>query len=151
VNLLQPRGNDLLVREIDVLREAVRHVRQRHRFRIGAWIVLPDHLHCIWTLPPGDSGFSTLWRLLEREVSRNWPRTEHLSEVRRNAGELGIWQRRYREHLIRDDGDLERDVNYVHVSPLKHGWVERVSDWSCSTFHRYVERGIYAKSRSLRV
>ncbi len=143
VNLLQRRGNDLLVREIEVLREAVRHFRQRRPFRIDAWVVLPDHLHCIWTLPPGDSDFSTRWRLLKSEFSRSLPRTEHRSEVRRNAGERGIWQRRYWEHLIRDDADLERHVNYVHVNPLKHGWVERVSDWPYSTFDRYVVRGIY--------
>ena len=143
VNLLQRHGNDLLVREIDLLRATVRNVRSHHPFRIDAWVVLPDHLHCVWTLPPGDSDFSTRWRLLNSGFSRALPKTERLSDVRSNAGERGIWQRHYWEHFISSDADFERHVDYVHVNPLKHGWVKRVSDWPYSTFHRYVEKGIY--------
>jgi putative transposase len=142
-NLLQRNGNDLLVREIDLLRDVVRGVRRRYPFRIDAWAVLPEHLHCIWTLPPGDSDFSTRWRLIKSGFSRALPKVERLSEVRRNAGERGIWQRHYWEHAIRDEADFERHVDYVHVNPLKHGWVRRVADWPYSTFHRYVEKGIY--------
>jgi putative transposase len=143
VNLLQRHGNDLLVREIDLLRNMVRQVRKRHPFYIDAWVVLPEHLHCVMTLPPGDSDFSLRWRLIKSGFSRALPKTEHRSEVRNAAGERGIWQRHYWEHLIRDDADYRRHVDYVHVNPLRHGHVRRVRDWPYSTFHQYVEAGVY--------
>ena len=143
VNLLQRRNNDLLVREIYWLREAVKRVRERYPFRIDAWVVLPEHLHCVWTLPPGDADFSTRWRLIKSGFSRALPGTEYRSNRRQAAGERGIWQRRYWEHFIRDDTDYQRHVDYVHVNLLKHGHVRRVADWPYSTFHRYVARGIY--------
>ncbi|MDD5058647.1 MAG: transposase [Sideroxydans sp.] len=143
VNLLQRYGNDLLVREINLLRDTVRQVRNQHPFRIDAWVVLPEHLHCVMTLPPGDSDFSLRWRLIKSGFSRALPKTEHRSEVRKAAGERGIWQRHYWEHLIRDDADYQRHVDYVHVNPLKHGLVRRVRDWPYSTFHQYVEAGVY--------
>jgi putative transposase len=143
VNLLERHGNDLLVREIDLLRTTVRQVRDKHPFHINAWVVLPEHLHCILTLPPGDSDFSTRWRLIKSGCSRALPKTERRSAVRQAAGERGIWQRHYWEHLIRDDADYRRHVDYVHVNPLKHGHVKRARDWPYSTFHRYVAAGIY--------
>jgi len=143
VNLLERHGNDLLVREIERLRETVRRVRTRYPFRINAWVVLPNHLHCVWTLPPDDADFSTRWRLIKSGFSRALPRTERLSDVRKAAGERGIWQRHYWEHLIRDEADYQRHVDYVHVNPVKHVLVKRVSDWPYSTFHHYVRQGIY--------
>jgi putative transposase len=132
-----------LIREINLLRDAVRKVRKRHPFQIDAWVVLPEHLHCVWTLPPGDSDFSMRWRLIKSGFSRALPKTERLSKVRKAAGERGIWQRHYWEHLIRDDVDYQRHVDYVHVNPLKHALVKRVADWPYSTFHQYVTQGIY--------
>jgi putative transposase len=143
VNLLERRANDLLVREIDLLRDTVRRVRHKHPFHIDAWVVLPEHLHCVMTLPPGDSDFSLRWRLIKCGFSRALPKTEHRSRVHQQAGERGIWQRHYWEHLIRDEADYRRHVDYVHVNPLKHGHVRRVRDWPYSTFHRYVEAGVY--------
>ncbi len=143
VNLLQRRGNDLLVREIATLRRVVRDVRKRYGFHINAWVVLPDHLHCVLTLPPGDSDFSLRWRLIKSGFSRAMPKTETLSAVRKAAGERGIWQRHYWEHLIRDELDYRRHVDYVYVNPLKHGLVQCVVDWPYSTFHRDVAAGIY--------
>ncbi|MGJ0484099.1 MAG: REP-associated tyrosine transposase [Methylomicrobium sp.] len=143
VNLLQRHHNDLLIREIDLLRETVRRVRERHLFQIDAWVVLPEHLHCVWTLPSGDSDFSMRWRLIKSGFSRALPKTERRSAIRKAAGERGIWQRHYWERLIRDDADYQRHVDYVHVNPLKHGLVKRVDDWPYSTFHRHVAKGIY--------
>jgi len=143
VNLLERHGNDLLVREIALLREVVRRVCNRHPFHIDAWVVLPEHVHCVLTLPPGDSGFSLRWRLIKSGFSRALPKTERRSVVRQTAGERGIWQRHYWEHLIRDETDYQRHVDYVHVNPLKHGHVKRVRDWPYSTFHRYVEASMY--------
>jgi putative transposase len=145
MNLLERHGNDLLVREIDLLRHTVRRVGDKYPFYIDAWVVLPEHLHCVMTLPPGDSDFSLRWRLIKSGFSRALPKTERRSMVRRAAGERGIWQRHYWEHLIRDEADYRRHVDYVHVNPLKHGYVRRVQDWPYSTFHRYVEKGVYPK------
>jgi putative transposase len=100
-------------------------------------------MHCVLTLPGGDSDFSLRWRLIKSGFSRALAITETLSAVRQRAGERGIWQRHFWEHLIRDDFDFQRHVDYVYVNPLKHGLVSRVSDWPYSTFHRAVEAGIY--------
>ena len=143
VNLLERGNNDLLVREVDLLRKVIRNVKQKHPFHIDAWVVLPEHMHCIFSLPEGDSDFSLRWRLIKSGFSRSLPKTEYLSSVRKASGERGIWQRHYWEHLIRDDDDYQRHVDYVHVNPVKHGYVERVQDWPYSTFHRYAESGVY--------
>jgi putative transposase len=143
VNLLQRHHNDLLLREVGLLRDCVRRVRARYPFHIDAWVVLPEHMHCIWTLPPGDCDFSLRWRLIKSGFSRALPATERRSAVRMAAGERGIWQRHFWEHLLRDDDDYRRHLDYVHVNPLKHGHVTRVGDWPYSSFHRYVAAGIY--------
>ncbi len=143
VNLLQRKNNDLLVREIDLLRESVRKVRKRYPFKIDAWVVLPDHLHAVLTLPPDDADFALRWRLIKSDFSRSLPMTEYRSKARKKAGERRIWQRHYWEHLIRDDLDYQRHVEYVHVNPLKHGYVARVQDWPYSTFHRYIRKRVY--------
>lgn len=98
VSLLQRQGNDLLIRHIEALRAMVDLVRRRHAFRIHAWVVLPEHLHCVIELPPGDRDFATRWRLIKAGFSKSLPRTERLSAVRSRRGERGIWQRRYWEH-----------------------------------------------------
>ncbi|HEY9052361.1 MAG TPA: transposase, partial [Gammaproteobacteria bacterium] len=108
VNLLQRRNNNLLVREIDLLRQCVHRVQQRYPFQIDAWVVLPEHLHCVLTLPPDDYDFSLRWRLIKSCFSRALPKTEHVSDVRKAAGERGIWQRHFWEHLIRDEIDYQR-------------------------------------------
>jgi putative transposase len=143
VNLLQRHHSDLLVREIELLRQTIQQVKSRYPFHIDAWVVLPDHLHCVLTLPPNDSNFSLRWRLIKSGFSRALPKDEYRSHVRIQSGERGIWQRHYWEHLIRDDIDYQRHVDYVHMNPLKHSHVRRVQDWPYSTFHRYVDRGIY--------
>lgn len=143
VNLLQRNGNDLLVRHIEHLREAVREVRALHPFIIHAWVVLPDHLHCVIELPEDDADFALRWRLIKMNFSKSLPRSERISEVRQRRGERGIWQRRYWEHLIRDERDFQVHVDYVHINPYKHGLVARVADWPHSTFHRYVAAGVY--------
>ena len=143
VNLLQRQGNDLLIRHVGLLREAVKSVRQRHPFIIHGWVVLPDHLHCVIELPANDADFATRWRLIKIEFSKTLPKTERRSNVRVARGERGIWQRRYWEHLIRDEADFSAHMDYVHINPLKHGLVRRVDDWPYSTFHRLVERGVY--------
>ena len=143
VNLLQRKQNDLLIREIELLRYVIKRVKTKYPFSINAWVVLPDHMHCVWTLPLNDADFSTRWRLIKSGFSRALPKIEYRSKVRITAGERGIWQRHYWEHCIRDDSDFERHIDYVHVNPLKHGYVRRVSDWPYSSFHHYVVKGMY--------
>jgi putative transposase len=143
VNLLQRYPNDLLVRHIELLRTGVREVRKNRPFHIDAWLILPDHLHCVWTLPPGDDDFTNRWRMIKQGFSKALPMTERRSSVRIARGERGLWQRRFWEHAIRDDGDYAAHVDYCHINPPKHGYVKRVADWPYSTFHRYVERGVY--------
>jgi len=142
VNLAE-RGCDLLTREVGALREAVRSVRGEAPFHIDAWVVLPDHLHCIWTLPEGDADFAGRWRKIKRRFSRGIPAMEARSATMARRGERGVWQRRYWEHTIRDERDYAVHMDYVHFNPVKHGLVEAPGDWAFSTFRRCVAAGIY--------
>jgi putative transposase len=142
VNLLQ-RRQTLLTDHIAILREAVGATRCSHPFTIGAFVVLPDHLHAIWQLPPGDSDFSTRWRLIKSRFAKDLPKEERLSAARVARNERGIWQRRFWEHLIRDEADYARHVEYCYINPLKHQLVTRVRDWPYSSFHRDVAAGLF--------
>lgn len=143
VTLAERTGNQLLVDELAALRSAFRSVQTAHPFRIDAVVILPEHLHCIWTLPPADFDFSTRWNLMKGKFSRSIERGERVSQSRSKRGERGLWQRRFWEHLIRDENDLVRHVEYIHWNPVKHGWVQRVEDWPHSSFHKFVRRGAY--------
>ncbi len=140
---LADRRSDLLVREVAVLRAAVARVMVSRPFRIEAWVVLPDHLHAVWTLPEGDADFSGRWLLIKRGFSLAVAGGERRSASRAAKGERGIWQRRFWEHAIRDARDYSAHVDYVHFNPVKHGLVARVGDWPFSTFRRAVARGEY--------
>lgn len=141
---LLDRRRRLLTERIDALRKAFASVQARNPFTIDAAVILPDHLHCIWTLPVGDADFSRRWHAIKSEFSRSFPKGEPLSARRIAKGERGIWQRRFWEHVIRDDEDFGRHMDYIHYNPVKHGHVRRVADWPFSTFHRCAERGMYA-------
>ncbi|MGS0535837.1 REP-associated tyrosine transposase [Pseudoalteromonas sp. SaAl2] len=145
VNLLE-RNKSLLVDHIDLLRESVRWVKRHKPFHIDAWVVLPDHLHAVLTLPEEDFDYSGRWREIKKRFSKGLPKREYLSEARMNKNERGVWQRRFWEHTIRDEQDYWHHVNYVHFNPLKHGLVKRVSDWPYSSFHKAVASGIYSRN-----
>ena len=115
VNLLE-RGSCLLVEHIDAFREAVRQLRARRPFHIDAWVMLPDHTHCIWTLPPGDTDYSARWKAIKIAFAKSLPKTERLSAVRGRKGERGIWQRRFWEHTIRDERDYAAHVARAYQS-----------------------------------
>jgi putative transposase len=140
-NLAQRGDNSLLVDRIDALRDAFRSTRRVHPFIIDAIVVLPEHLHAIWTLPPGDSDFSTRWSLIKARFSRAIESAEHVSKSRLRRRERGVWQRRFHEHVIRDETDLAQHIDYIHWNPVKHDRVERVADWPHSSFHQFVRRG----------
>ena len=126
----------MLVEHIDSLRDAVRETMHRFPFKIDAMVVLPDHIHAVWTLPEGDANFSVRWRWIKIRFSTSIPKGERLSAVRKARGERGIWQRRYWEHVIRDERDLANHIDYCWFNPMKHGHVENVEDWPYSSFHR---------------
>jgi putative transposase len=142
VNLLD-RRSDLLVKQIDILRDAVRRARIRAPFHIDAWVVLPDHMHCLWTLPPGDANFPARWRAIKIAFVKSLPAGESRSAVMTSRGERGIWQRRYWEHTIRDDRDFAAHMDYTHFNPVKHGLVAHPADWPYSSFRRCVDGGLY--------
>jgi len=142
VNLLN-RNADFLTKHIDDLRNAIRVTREKHPFHIDAWVVLPEHMHCIWTLPEGDADYSRRWQMLKKHFSKALPKTEYRSKTRIKNNERGIWQRRFWEHTIRDDVDYAQHMDYIHYNPVKHGYVRNVKEWPHSTFHRLVETGVY--------
>ena len=140
---LEDRRSTLLVQHIDILWAAVRRVKGRAPFHIDAWVVLPEHMHCLWTLPEGDSDFSRRWKEIKAAFSRNMADEEYVSSSRLRKGERGIWQRRFWEHTIRDERDYAIHMDYIHFNPVKHGLVAEVAGWPYSSFHRCVEMGIY--------
>lgn len=118
VNCAERKGNSILTDNIDALRSAFQKVKNDHPFKINAIVILPEHLHCIWTLPPDDSDFGTRRGLIKADFSRAIPGTERRSDSRLKRGERGIWQRRYWEHLIRDEEDYARHMDYIYWNPV---------------------------------
>lgn len=138
---LADRRSDLLVRHVDLLREAIRQARSRRSFRLDAIVVLPEHLHMVMSLPEGDDDFSSRIASMKAAFVRALRAQGH--PVRPNAKrEAGLWQPRFWEHLLRDERDFAAHVDYIHINPLKHGLVTRVADWPHSSFHRYVREGL---------
>lgn len=127
------------------LKQAMKSVKVDHPYTIDAIVLLPDHLHCIWTLPQGDNDFSTRWMLIKSKFTRTC--ADSVREIsnysRIQKREQGIWQRRFWEHQIRDDQDYMRHVDYIHYNPVKHGLAKSPMDWKYSSFHRYVKDGTY--------
>ncbi|MDR3561969.1 MAG: transposase [Negativicutes bacterium] len=130
---------------VDLLRNAFRYTIQQMPFMVVASVILPDHMHFIWTLPPESCDFSTRWRLIKSHFTRHWCRKETVSEnaSRAQKGEKDVWQRRFWEHLIRDETDLTRHVEYIHYNPVKHRLVNSPVDWKYSSFMSFVQDGIY--------
>ena len=140
---LADRSSCLLIEHIASLRRAVRETRLEHPFNIDAIVILPDHLHAIWTLPAGDADFPVRWRKIKARFSRLLPKGNAVTESRRQKGERGVWQRRFWEHAIRNPSDLRNHIDYIHYNPVKHGHCGRVNDWPYSSFHRYCAAGVY--------
>lgn len=144
---LQDRRSRWLVEHVDLLRDCVSQVKAKHPFRIDAMVVLPEHLHAIWTLPPDDPDFVRRWALIKRRFTRQLlcrrlldPPAPH----RRGEADRRLWQRGCRPQRIRDEQDLARHIAHVHFNPVWHGWVARAADWPHSSFHRHVRQGLLA-------
>lgn len=120
---------------IKVLRDSFKRVMDKRPFNIDAFVLLPDHLHCIWTLPPGDHDFATRWRLIKTWFTKHYDQSLYPGK--------SLWQHRYWEHLLRDDLDYQRHIEYIHYNPVKHGYVQNPIDWQYSSFQRYIAMGIY--------
>jgi putative transposase len=128
----------------DALREAIRTVKQCRPFELDAIVILPDHLHTIWTLPQGDADFGARWGMVKRSVSKTTFHPDNsVTDSMRTRKELGFWQRRFWEHMIRCEDDYARHMDYIHFNPVKHGYVSSPADWPHSSFHKCVARGIY--------
>lgn len=140
---LSDRSRTTLVDHVDILRAAYAETRTDRPFRCDAFVVLPDHLHAVWTLPEEDADFSTRWRLIKARFSRGVGRMGglHPSLSKRKKGESGIWQRRFWEHCIRDEADHWAHVRYCWGNPVKHGYVERAAEWPYSSIHRDIRAG----------
>jgi putative transposase len=122
---------------IALLHSAIERIRARHPFTIDAYVIMPDHLHMIWTLPPSDDDFSTKWMAIKSQFVR---------ELKKRHGhnvQLPVWQGRFWEHLIRDERDFGNHVEYIHYNPVHHGYVAAPRDWLHSSFHDFVARGDY--------
>ncbi|MFT0182665.1 REP-associated tyrosine transposase [Pseudomonas benzopyrenica] len=139
---LNDRSATLLVDHIGSLRQAVREVKVRHPFDVLAMVVLPDHLHALWRLPDDDGDYPLRWSLIKAGFSRQLPPLETVNLSRRLKRERGVWQRRYWEHRIRDEQDLQRHFDYIHFNPVRHGHARRAVEWPYSSIHRYVRAGV---------
>ncbi len=134
-------------------KHAWQKVKKVRPFETIAFCLLPDHLHCIWRLPENDVDYSQRWAsiksIFSREYSKNGAIEINSGISRINKSERAYWQRRFWEHLIKDDVDLNRHIDYIHYNPIKHGLVENLEDWPWSTYHRYIRDGYYNDSRKL--
>lgn len=138
---LADRGSQVLVEEITRLREAVAVVRAERPFIVNAWVVLPDHMHAVWTLPTGDSDYSVRWKDIKTRFTKSVGIVGRRSASKIAKGEAGIWQRRFWEHHIRGKRDFVAHVQYCWGNPVKHGFVERAVDWPYSAIRRDIRLG----------
>ena len=136
--VLEDRRSNLLIRRINELRQALKQVIERYPFIIDGVVVLPDHLHMIITLPPNDTNYSQRIGFIKSCFSRQIESFERISASRQSKRERGIWQRRFWEHVIRDELDYSRHMDYIHYNPVKHGYVQSPSEWEYSSIHRYI-------------
>jgi len=137
---LADRTSALLTDEISLLRQSCREVANRYPFSTIAVCILPEHLHAIWQLPPGDANYSLRWSLIKRFFSQHFPSRAAPGSSKAKKREKHIWQRRFWEHQIRDDADLQAHVDYIHNNPVRHGLVSRAANWPYSSFHCFVQK-----------
>lgn len=142
---LHDRRSTLLTDYIDVLRLAYRKTQNKKPFITEAMVVLPEHVHALWTLPENDADYANRIRLFKSHFTRQLPNElkQTTNANRQKHKQTGVWQLRYWEHTIRDEQDFINHVNYIHYNPVKHGYVKHVKDWEYSTFHKHVKNGVY--------
>ena len=130
-----------------LLGEKLRACKQLWPFEVDAIVLLPEHLHAIWTLPAGDADYSRRWAWIKKEFTKDWVtlggRQQAVSDAQRERREHGVWQPRYWEHMIENEHDFDRHFDYIHYNPVKHGHVTDPADWPHSSFQRWVQAGVY--------
>ena len=130
-----------------ILSKVIKECKQRWSFHIDAMVMLPDHLHAIWTLPSGDKEYSKRWGWIKKEFTKRYLAAGHsgglISLDSQKQRRKGIWQERFWEHTIQDEDDFEKHFDYIHYNPIKHNLVENAVDWPWSSFHRWVKKGVY--------
>jgi len=135
---------------VELLRNAIGVVKQELPFEISAAVILPDHMHFLWTLPPGDDGYSKRIGILKAQFTRAFNSHNQLSRYvspsRKKHGERDVWQRRFWEHTIRGEHDFERHFEYIHYNPVKHGLASCPHKWNWSSFHRWISRRVCDRS-----
>lgn len=136
VNLRDRRSN-LLTENFDLFMSIYQKQSEARPFHTHSYVILPDHIHCIWELPDGDSDYATRWRLIKTAFSKAMPKSGE-PDIKLRKGERGIWQRRYWEHYIRDEKDFENHMDYIRHNPVKHGYVDHPHDWQYARWHRPV-------------
>jgi len=123
----------------DTARQVLRHViiecKKKYPFNIEAWVLLPDHLHCILGLPESDLNYSRRWAIIKRKF------TQEFRDI--NFKRPPYWQDRFWAHLIINEKDYENHMNYIHYNPVKHGLVNSPKDWPWTSLHRLMEEGRY--------
>jgi len=139
---LADRKTRVLVDQVDVLREVFRAVRRARPFEVVAMVVMPEHLHALWTLPADDADYSGRWQAIKAGFTQQLRKRGVVYLQPNDKGEVALWQRRFWEHTVRDDADQAHHLDYIHFNPVKHGPVERDQDWPWSSFHRYVRHGL---------
>jgi len=137
---LKNRRSQLLLKHVDLLRQSFYQMKKERNLHVNAIVILPDHIHTVWTLPPGDNDYSNRWKMVKGLFTKSL-KEKGFSFKHNHKGEHQLWQPRYWEHTITDEQDLENHINYIHFNPVKHGLVKEVKEWPYSSFHRYVNDG----------
>jgi putative transposase len=134
-------------RACTILGDKFRDCQKKWPFTVNAIVLLPEHLHTIWTLPRGDANYSRRWAWIKKEFTKDWVagggHEQPVSKARWERGDHGVWQPRYWEHTIEDEDEFDRHFDYIHYNPVKHGHVTDPADWPYSSFHRWVHAGVY--------
>jgi putative transposase len=130
-----------------LLRKVLHGCQARWPMEVEAIVLLPDHLHTIWTLPAGDTDYSRRWAWTKKEFTREWLQSGYVEHAqttgRHRDGRRGVWQPKFWEHTIRDECDLRRHIEYIHYNPVKHGVTRCPHAWRWSSFDRWVRAGVY--------
>ena len=126
----------ILIDNFDLLCKAIETVRIKTQFNIIAWAVLPDHFHMI--VDPKKNNLSSLMKRIK--LSFSWYYRQRIEMVKGR-----VWQNRFWDHIIRDEKDLNKQIDYIHYNAVKHGIVANAIEWKYSSIHQYFEDGLYSK------
>lgn len=144
---LKNRKKSYFIDYIDHLRASTKKTKLKYLFEIEAMVVLPEHIHTIWTLPHNDDYFAHRWRLIKSYFTQVLAK-ECVPIIKNAKGNYNLWQNRYWEHTIKNERDFEMHVNYIHYNPVKHGLVKYPAEWPYSSFHNFVKKGILSSDWS---